>query len=330
MTTSRISAVIVNYNGGADLIACVASLTVQAGVADLEIVVVDNASTDGSLEEASRQFPDLVVVASETNEGFPAGANRGAEKASGDVIVFLNPDVVMDPGCLAAMTAALRSGLAITGPALWVEAAGRLEYGLVTDWVGFPLELTEPQEPLFVPGCALATHRETFDHLGGFDARYFAFGEDLDFCWRALVAGGEVGIAPGARAIHRGGASTPGGYLRGGRREVTNFRIAMRERNVLATRIKCLPARWLVPGIAAEVAWILGVAAGSSAMGRFGLAADLIGGLAWNVRNLPETARYRQRASSPRGRVGAIRGRIHRGMTGLTYLRRNGPPRFVG
>lgn len=118
--------------------------------------------------------------------------------------------------------------------------------------------------------------------------------------------------------------------MRYGRIEVTDFRIAMRERNVLATRIKCLPARWLLLGIAAEVAWIFGVALGSAAMGRFRLAGNLLGGIAWNASNLRETLRRRGHNGSPLGRVTATAGRTRRGLHALSRVSRHGLPRFVG
>lgn len=330
MTKPGISAVIVNYNGGPDLIDCIASLKAQSAVGELEIIVIDNASRDGSPDAVRRRFPDVTVVASDRNVGFPAAANRGAKMATGDTLLFLNPDVVLEPGCLAAIARSLTSDLTVAAPELWVETTGRFEYGLIVDWVGYPVVLTERRRPLFVPGCALGTRRSTFDELGGFDARYFAFGEDLDYCWRALIAGGEVGISAGAKATHRGGAATPGGYLRDGTIQVTDFRVAMRERNVLATRIKCLPARSLPAGIAAQVAWILCVAVGSAAMGRFRLARELVGGLGWNASNLAQTLRLRHSTRAPQGRMIAITGRIHRGLYALTLVGRHGLPRFVG
>lgn len=325
---AQVSAVIVNFNGGEDLLRCVASLQDQAGLKD--ILVVDNGSTDGSPEEVERRYGGAVVLRSAANDGYTGGANRGAAATTGELLLFMNPDVVVDRGCIEAIARELRGTASVVGPRLMVEADGDWELGATLDSVGFPVVLREPGRPLWVCGCALATRRELFQQLGGFDERYFMIGEDTDYCWRALLAGADVVVASGATALHRGGGSTPGGYRRSGRHEVTRFRVALRERNLLATRIKCLPAAHLVPALTAQVVWIIAEAVGSVLMRRPGLAWRLLSALGWNIVQLPETLRLRRLTPVAANRRDAINGRLHRGLHGLQRLRTRGLPRYVG
>src|SRR5881296_3386810 len=100
-----VSVIIVNWNAGQALAACLASLA-AGGVPALEVVLVDNASSDGSARAASARHPQVRLVETGANLGFAAGANRGAEAARGDVLVFLNPDARLLPGALATLVEA--------------------------------------------------------------------------------------------------------------------------------------------------------------------------------------------------------------------------------
>src|SRR5262245_44049521 len=118
-----ISVVIVNWNGGDALLACVASLAAEASPQAStvqEVIVVDNASSDGSAVAARDACPWLTVIDSGANLGFAAGANLGADHARGEVIVFVNPDARVAPGAVAALVGALAElpGAGIAGGGL--------------------------------------------------------------------------------------------------------------------------------------------------------------------------------------------------------------------
>src|SRR5438094_7641420 len=127
-----VSVIIVNWTAGQALAACLASLA-AGGVGALEVVLVDNASSDGSARAACARHPQVRLVETGANLGFAAGANRGAEAARGDVLVFLNPDARLQPGALATLVEALARapGAGIAGGGLtggggqWQPAAAR-------------------------------------------------------------------------------------------------------------------------------------------------------------------------------------------------------------
>lgn len=286
-------AIVVNFNGGTDLLTSLGAACSQLP-AD-RIIVVDNASTDGSVELAASQYPDVRVLGSATNLGFAGGANLGATVASGDALLFLNPDTFLLPGCVDLLCRAIAAGAGVVGPMLRVGAEETPEHGATIDVMGMPRGLTNARPPLYVSGCCLATSRRCFDAVGGFDDRYFLFVEDVEYCWQALRRGFEVRVVPGAAAYHRGGASMPGGYVRSGTVQVSAARIVLRERNTTAMFLACAPPEWLP---------LVGVGSLLRAMAFAGLLASnkrwlavlqLVFGLGQNLLWIPGTLRRRRR-----------------------------------
>ncbi len=209
-----VSVIIVNWNAGQALEACLASLA-AGGVPAPEVVLVDNASSDGSARAASARHPQVRLVETGANLGFAAGANRGAEAARGDVLVFLNPDARLLPGALATLVEALARtpGAGIAGGGLagegggWQPAAARfapLAHLLLDTTLGrLGARLRrKPHRVDWVYGTFMAVRRDLFRQLGGFDPRYFLYGEDLDLCYRAARLGACTLHVPAARAVH--------------------------------------------------------------------------------------------------------------------------------
>jgi GT2 family glycosyltransferase len=209
-----VSVVVVNWNAGPALARCLASLAADAATGT-EVVVVDNASTDGSADAAAREHGWARLVPSPANVGFARGANAGAAAARGDVLVFLNPDAVVEPGAIATLVDALQATPAtgIAGGGLADEAGvwqpGTARFGVLPHLL---LDTTVGRLPLrrrgaahvvdWVYGTFMAVRRDTFESLGGFDGAYFLYGEDLDLCHRARERGWRTIHVPAARARH--------------------------------------------------------------------------------------------------------------------------------
>lgn len=209
-----VSVIIVNWNAGQAVDACLASLA-ASGVAEPDVVLVDNASSDGSARAACGRHPRVRLVETGANLGFAAGANRGAAVARGDLLVFLNPDARVLPGALAVLVDALAAtpeagiaggGLAGEGGG-WQPGAARfgpLAHLLLDTTPGrlrARLRRT-PHRVDWVYGTFMAVRRDLFHLLGGFDPRYFLYGEDLDLCYRAARLGAQTIHVPAARAVH--------------------------------------------------------------------------------------------------------------------------------
>ncbi|MEM7517927.1 MAG: glycosyltransferase family 2 protein, partial [Planctomycetota bacterium] len=226
----RTTAVVVNWNGGErDNLECLASLHAQ-GIGSERIVFVDNASTDGSLEAVERAYPGLCVLRNDRNEGFGAGANQGAELAlenGAGAVLFVNNDLILEEGALEKMERALvdHPGASIVGPRILYKedrariwsAGGRLSWRqnlttLIGQGRSDDASFHALREVDYVVGAAMLVERSVFAEVGFFDAAYFAYMEDVDFCLAAKASGHRTLLCGEAAAYHGGSMATGGGY----------------------------------------------------------------------------------------------------------------------
>jgi GT2 family glycosyltransferase len=220
-------AVVLNWNGGEQNLACVCSLLAQ-GLAPERIVFVDNASHDGSPERVAAQFPQLVVLRNAANLGYGDGTNRGIEHALGqgaERVLLVNNDVTFPPGTLAGLELALAEGGGIVGPRVLFLRPPDLVWcagGVLTFRTNLSSMLghKQPDGPQFrvtravdyVPGCAMLVARAVFERTGLLAGDYFAYHEDLEFCWKAKQAGFAVRVIGELSVHHDAHSSTGGGY----------------------------------------------------------------------------------------------------------------------
>ncbi len=221
-----VAVVVLSWNGKDDTLLCLASL---AGVdyAPLEVIVVDNGSSDGSPEAVEAEFPEAVVIRMGRNAGFSGGVNAGIEAAierGAAAVLLLNNDMVVEPGFLGPLVAALEPGVAAAcSQILFAESPDRVWYAGATFRprrghhgrnIGFgepPLPASAPPYPVDCAcGGAMLMSREAIDEIGLFDEELFAYREDLDWSLRAARAGRRVVVVPASIVRHRISASTGG------------------------------------------------------------------------------------------------------------------------
>ncbi len=224
------AAVVVNHDAGDVLRACVASLRSE-GVSD--VVVVDNASADGSVDALLSEDPGVILVRTGANLGYGSGANRGLAATEGEYVLVSNPDVAVHPGALERLRRVLEADptVAIVGPCIrepdgtrypsarrfpsMTDAAGHALLGQVFPQNRFSrryrmaeIRTEVTTEVDWVSGACFLARRDALEELGGFDEGYFMYVEDVDLCWRAHRAGWRVSFAPDAEVTHLQGVST--------------------------------------------------------------------------------------------------------------------------
>jgi GT2 family glycosyltransferase len=232
--TPRLTVVIVNYNKGPLLLACLDSVYKAAATTPPEVIVVDNASTDGVVAVLPTRYPGVRAIRNTVNVGFARAVNQGLAVARATTLVLLNPDTVVLDGALEALAAYLEAhrDVGAVGPQL-LDTDGSIQlscrafpgyatalfgrYGLLTRW--FPRnpfsrryllsdwDHAETRDVDWVSGACLATRRDVLDGVGLLDERFFLFNEDVDLCKRIRDGGWRVVYLPEARVVHHIGAS---------------------------------------------------------------------------------------------------------------------------
>ena len=231
---SNFSIIIVSFNTRQMTLACLRSIYAQALSSDFEIVLVDNASEDGSVAAIREEFPQVRLLAEAENHGFARANNLAAEYAQGDYLLLLNPDtLVLDHAIDRLLDFARDNQEANIWGGRTVFADGSLNptscWRRMTLWNLFcravGLSLIFPKSEIFNPesyggwqrdsvrrvdivtGCLFLIKREMWVRLGGFAPAFFMYGEEADLCLRARKIGCRPMITPEATIVHYGGAS---------------------------------------------------------------------------------------------------------------------------
>ena len=212
--TPLISVILVCYNSSEWLSKCLESLRAQSFFNRSELIVVDNASADGSEGLARRLtagWPRVNILQTECNLGFSAN-NRGAEIAGGEYLYLLNPDTWLEPDCLEQLYRAVQKQHADGAGSTVLEYEGQTlqakgSHGF--DVFGNPVSprANRDPEPLFCIAGFYFIRRDVFMRLGMLDEKFFMYGEEMDLSWRIWLSGGRIIYAAGAKCHHRGAVS---------------------------------------------------------------------------------------------------------------------------
>lgn len=210
--------VIPNWNLKDDLLECVQSVVeVKNALPELEAVVVDNGSTDGSTEAVTEVFGDKIrVIEIGANKGFAFAANRGIEfsleRGASSIFLLNNDAIVTKSAVIELLRATVSSGLVdILGPSIYYASSPnrlwRLGDRRSRILGGIPVaEYPRSRRAVqldYVTGCAMLIHRSVFDRIGLFDEEFFMYYEDADFCHRAVNSGCRIIGVPSARVFHK-------------------------------------------------------------------------------------------------------------------------------
>ncbi|HJN18434.1 MAG TPA: glycosyltransferase family 2 protein [Armatimonadota bacterium] len=230
----RISLCIVSWNVRDDLLACLNSLPDASQDCPIETIVVDNASSDDTVDLLRERFPEVVLIANRENRGFAGGTNQALAAARGDYLMLLNPDTVLPPGALSDLLtfAEAHPEAGIVAPKL-VNPDGSLQHScrrfpriaaalfrhtilgrlfpnnpwaseyIMGDWAHDSV-----REVDWVSGACFMVRRALYKEIGALDEGFFWGSEDVDYCYRAHAAGSAVLYTPSPAIMHRIGSSS--------------------------------------------------------------------------------------------------------------------------
>jgi GT2 family glycosyltransferase len=214
----ELSVVIVTYNSAGEIAACLESVAAELRGLNAEVLVVDNASRDETRAIVSEKFPWCMLFANAANVGFPGANNQAIEKATGRLLLLLNPDTVVPLGSIRKMMAAAERDrqAGVLGPML-IDAAGKIAADVrrptllltamrLVPGYGAKGFVGRHGEVDVLSGAALLVRREVFEAIGLLDERLF-WREDVDFCFRAIKAGYRVRKVVDAEILHLEGRS---------------------------------------------------------------------------------------------------------------------------
>jgi GT2 family glycosyltransferase len=212
----EISVIIILYNGISYILNCLESVK-QDLECGAEIIIIDNASSDGGPELIARRFPDVQLVHNTRNLGFAAACNQGATLARGQILVFLNQDTRVEKGCLANLIQPLHENrdlglttarqLDLSNPSCVNRCGNRIHFSGLSS-PGYSPQMNQPTAVDSISGAAFALRKTLWDSLGGFDPGYFMYYEDTDLSWRAWLLGLATCLPPNA-VVHHNTSVTP-------------------------------------------------------------------------------------------------------------------------
>lgn len=228
-----VSVIIINWNTRQLLADCLDSLLTTAAGLNLEYIVVDNGSTDGSQVMLREQYHQVRLLANQENVGFGRANNQGMDVAQGRYALLFNSDALATPGFLQRMVALADANpkVGMVGahllnqdgsfqasftrfPTLWREflilsGLGRKLYGYYFPSHG-PEEEKGQQKVDYVEGACMLVRMDAYRQAGGFDPAFFMYAEEVDWCYTFQKAGWDIWYDPGAKVIHLGGGSSGG------------------------------------------------------------------------------------------------------------------------
>ena len=210
MQLPKVSIIIINYNGKHHLESCLESL-LKINYNNTEIIIVDNNSTDDSVNFVSKNFPDVILIRLNENKGFAEPNNIASKVATGDLLLFLNNDTIVTPSFISEMIKPIQqdSDIGICQSLLLKPDESIDSSGDFIDTLGVvynsKTQISEIREISSARGASMIIKKNIFDQLDGFDEKFYFSFEDVDLSWRCWIAGYKVLVIPKSIVYHLGG-----------------------------------------------------------------------------------------------------------------------------
>jgi GT2 family glycosyltransferase len=213
MQSPKVSVIIVNFNGKTLLEKCLDSLF-KVNYDNFEVILVDNNSSDDTLEFVTKNYPSIIIIKLDSNKGFAEPNNLGVKVAKGDYLLFLNNDTVVTPDFISKMIKVMENDKKIgICQSLLLKPDGSIDSsGDFIDTLGVvynsKTKIKEIREISSARGASMLIQKKIFDELGGFDTKFFFSFEDVDLGWRTWILGYTVVIIPNSIVYHSAGKTT--------------------------------------------------------------------------------------------------------------------------
>jgi len=220
-----LSIILINYNGKGVIGKCLDSIKKNRGDIESEVIVVDNHSTDGSVDWLKKNYPDIRLICNHENLGFSKANNQGIKASSGQYILFLNPDTLIYPNSIKKLLTEIEnnSDIGAAGPALLnrkndfqVSFGGRVDFFseaakklFLNRVVQLRLKKNQKKRDVkWLSAACLLCSSKVLKEAGMFDENFFLYFEDIDLCLRIRKKGWKLVYLPAAKVFHSGGEST--------------------------------------------------------------------------------------------------------------------------
>ena len=225
----KVSIIIPHWNGIETLSECIKSI-LKTQFDSYEIIVVDNASTDGSQDWIKEEYPQIILIENDKNYGYAGGCNRGVDYANGEFIIFLNNDTIQDPEWIKYLISLVETNeniAAVQPKVLNYFNKNIFDYaggsGGHMDVFCFPFargriflnqeidlgQYNESRQCFWASGTAFLIRKELFFKAGKFDEVFFSHMEEIDLCWRLRAMGFQIWVAPKSIVYHKNALSMP-------------------------------------------------------------------------------------------------------------------------
>ncbi|MCH2170886.1 glycosyltransferase [Myxococcota bacterium] len=333
MSALPLVSIIIPHQAGTEvLLACLESVHRDGSYPNREILLVDNGSTDGSVQAAVERFGDVQVVALEENQGYAGGCNRGIEVARGDYVVLLNDDTELAAGWLSELVQAAEDDPSIAAAQPKIRSLRErdaFEYsgaaGGLMDLYAYPFsrgrlmghvekdrgQYDDPIEVFWASGVCMLIRRTALDEAGLFDEVFFAYMEEIDLCWRLQLQGYRVVYVPSAVVYHIGGYSLDQRVLKRMYLNHRNSLVMLAKNYSSRSLLRILPVKILL-----EIFILVGALFRNPRRSR-----AVVMAFSWILGNLPTVFRLRREVQERRRVTDAVLyERLYLGMAPLWYF----------
>ncbi len=295
-----VSIVTINLNGLENLRDLLPSL-LKLKYKNVEMIIVDHGSTDGSIEYIKRHYPRVKLLEKKKNLGFAKGNNLGVKETKGEYVLLLNDDTVVQPNLLTELVAALEKEkiLGVVQPKIiFVDSRKLQSAGAFLTSSGFLYHFgydknpklkkyNESSEIFSANGSCMLIKREVIDKVGLFDDEFFLYFEETDFCWRVWLAGYIIKYVPTTSIFHKGGSTT--------RKLPTAFINFHSFKNRISAIIKNLGLWELIKTLPIHLLLTQAVVFSFLLRGRVGVAISIQQAVFWNLTHLGKTLNNRKK-----------------------------------